>query len=272
MVRKYCFYFVFLSAAAVFFNACAGGKTGNVTEEDSLLVEDDSLAETSDSLILLEEQPVSVRADELFNDFFYNFISDVKFQRLRTDYPMKKHKGSIFGHFSTRDFFTVIFEHRKDLALLKDTTLRKVSVEWIYLDSLNVDRFNFWKVDGEWLLIDRTESSLVDSPNADFFRFYDRFVNDTIAQIDAIGDGVTFTVEAQEGDEEVDSIVTPDVWTEFMSDKPVLSPVLVNIDYGQKVEDGDNRDLLFQGFSNGVSIEFRFRREDGQWFLNAIEL
>lgn len=263
---------VLLATSAVLMVACAGGKTEQTEYVDTLLVDEDSLVEVSDTLQLIEEQPVSARADELFDDFFFNFISDVKFQHSRTDYPMKKHKGSIFDHFSTHDFFTVIYEHEDDLALLKDTTLKKVGVEWIYLDSMNVDRFNFRKIDGEWLLIDRTEYSFEDSPNADFFKFYERFVADTLTQVEAIGDGVAYTVEAQEGDEEVDSIVTPDMWTEFMSDKPLFSPVLVNIDYGQRIGNENTRNLLFQGFSNGVSIEFRFSCKDGLWFLDAIEL
>lgn len=260
--------FVVLTMSVV---ACSnGGGSSKETDEADSVVTDDTLE--MDSLILLDEQPVSVLADELFDDFFYNFISDVQFQRERTDYPMKKHKGSIFEHFSTQDFFSVIYEHDRDLALLKDTTLRKVGVEWIYLDSMVIDRFNFRKIDGEWLLVTRSEYAMDSTLNADFFDFYERFVNDTIYQKESLGDGVTFSIPASEGDDAIDSIVTAETWTDFCADKQLFNPVLVNIDYGQKLEADNKRDILFHGFSNGVSIEFRFEKEDKRWLLKSIEL
>lgn len=273
MLRRY---FLFELVALVWIvSACTGSNKADNADGgavDSLSLDSVYDVQESDSLILIEEEGVSVKADELFDDFFYNFVSDVKFQKSRTARAMRKKDETIFERFSSNEIFSVIYEHERDLELLKDTTLRHVGVAWISLDSLSAEVFKFSKRDGEWLLTDRTTEDLTESLDADFLNFYKGFVADTLMQIESIGDGVFFEVEAQEGYEEIDSMVKPEDWVEFCSDKPLFSPLLVSMDYGQKIDHATMRDILFRDFSSGISINYHFEKDDDKWFLKSIEI
>lgn len=260
-------------AITVVMMGCASPGTKADEDNDSIDIEIDSVADTlEDSLMLFEDEPVSKLADELFGDFFYNFISDIDFQHKRTGGHMKKHKGSIFDRFSTQDFFTVVFDRKSDLYLLKDTTLTSVGVEWIDLDSCVIDRYNFHKINSEWLLTDKKEYSVDESPCAEFYEFYKQFATDHDFQMSSLAENIDYLETAQEGEEAVSSVITHDDWAEFSMEMPTFSTTLVNIDYGQSMENANRKNLLFEGFSNGIYVEYRFFRTDDKWLLKEIEI
>ncbi len=259
---------------AVAIMGCANPATVKTEEEnDSIAADSDSVVDAlEESLLLFEDEPVSELADELFGDFFYNFISDIDFQHKRIGGHMKKQKGSIFDRFSTQDFFTVVYDRKSDLYLLKDTTLTSVGVEWIDLDSCTIDKYNFRKINSKWLLTDKKEYSVDESPCAEFYGFYKKFATDYDFQMSSLAENIDYLETAQEGEEAVNSIITHDDWPEFSMEMPTFSTTLVNIDYGQSMEDKHRKNLLFEGFSNGIYVEYRFFRTDDKWVLKEIEI
>lgn len=268
-----------LSATLLFCHLCIGliGCKGSVNNDasdtDSVQNEPDSIEEESiDTLILLPQQPVSKLADELFDDFFYNFISDVRFQHQRLGRTLSKNKGSIFERFSTQDFFTVMYDDKSDLSLLKDTTLTCVGVEWIQLDSMLIDRYNFRKLDGKWILTDKKIYSASESPCSDFLEFYYAFASDKNVQLESLANPVSYYVASYEDVEAEEGYISVDEWAEFSTEMPAFKTTLVSMDYGQRMSDPTSKRLLFQGFSNGVFVDYHFMHIDGHWVLQGIEL
>lgn len=241
------------------------------TDNDSLSV-DTTNTIIEDELNLFDDEPISKKADELFDDFFYNFITDNRFQSIRIDKALKKHKNDILEMFSNQDFFTVIYEDTKDLVLLKDTTLKNVTVEWIDLENEVEDKYNFRKINGEWILAGKSEGGLMYADNIDFYEFYKKFATDRDFQISSLAEEIRYHAEAQEGNEAVDTILTHKDWWEFSMEMPPFNPVIVNINYGQKLSGNNVRNLLFEGLCNGISVNYCFTKEDDSWILTDIEI
>lgn len=78
-------YFVVLAAALLVLASCVGGKSGSATTEevtDSATV-NDSLTAVDSLLAELDNLPMPKAADELFDDFLFNFAANRKLQMER---------------------------------------------------------------------------------------------------------------------------------------------------------------------------------------------
>lgn len=230
----------------------------------------------SDSLQLFEEEKISATADELFNDFFFSFISDKKFQKQRVGYKMKNQKAEIFERFSTEDYFNIIYDDDKDLSLIQDTSLLKVSVKWIDLENKNIDSYNFNKIDGLWILTDEKQDSVFYKMDSSFFDFYSKFTSNIDFQKESLSDTLNYkaTPETDEDDWEYGEI-TKDDWEEFSMEMPTLRPTVVLIDYGQKIDGHKNaKNVLFEAFSSGNAVIYRFDIDhaSNEWKLCEINL
>ena len=86
-------------------------------EEDTDSVEQ---VEEEDELQLFEEPPLPKAADELFDDFFFNFVSNPKFQTSRVVFPLNVSGGksdhslssaewSENDIFTSQEFYTTIY-------------------------------------------------------------------------------------------------------------------------------------------------------------------
>ena len=93
---------------------------------------------------LIEETPMPKAADELFDDFLFNFAASRKLQMERIHFPLavyrndklKKHiekRHWKMEHFFMRqDYYTLIFDNHKQMNLVKDTTIDHVVVEKVF--------------------------------------------------------------------------------------------------------------------------------------------
>ena len=125
--------------------ACQGNKNEKMTEQEPA-DSTDSLATSAAAMeAVLEANPLPKAADELFDDFFFNFIDNRKLQRERIRFPLPVEKGKQTellesGQWKTDRFFvnqgyyTLIFDNRKQMELMKDTAVAHVVVEKIFLD------------------------------------------------------------------------------------------------------------------------------------------
>lgn len=236
-------------------------------------------------LNLVEENVVPESADELFDDFFFNFISDSKYQTSRVHFPLEYKGGdekvSRDGwaereRFSSQEFYTIMFDREKDYSLMKDTTIRKVSVEWIHLEGEKVEKYNFKRVDSKWILTDAEIVPVSDTPYSGFVAFYRSFVADSTFQRESISPSLKLntpqvTEDEEELDEESETVLSADAWFEFKNEMPIPTDAIVNIDYGQKTSSPDHKTLLVEGPLNGLYIKYKFAVKDGKWELVEIE-
>lgn len=285
-------YFVlFLSSMLVLVSCGHGKKEMQLAEKEEL---DSIFNEPLDTLQLFEEAEPPKTVDELFTDFFFTFANDTRFQTQRIRFPLRvevdgeelrlsKNDWKVYNRFAQQDFFSVIYENEEDLALQQDTSISEVSVQWIYLQDGYVEKFNFKRIpQGQWVLFNIEKQDISDSPNGDFVQFYSEFVSDSVYQRSSLHVPVAF-VSSNEGDDEEDmmddeadmakpkSEITADDWFEMQAELPIPKEVLVNIDYGQKCSESPVKNVLMEGTSNSLFMNFKFEKTGDHWKLMQID-
>ena len=260
--------------------SCGGsehGVTGVIPESDTLYADSIEMLAKDDTLELFEEEVLPESADELFDDFFFNYASDATFRKSRTRcgeqvavdsaYADSVISGGAFRELSVRDFYTVIYEREDELAFQKDTSLTEVVVERVDLDSGAVEQFVFKRNNGMWIMCEVASVSVDDTPNADFMAFYSSFSADTIECLNSVAKPLRFVMSADDSDE--DEVVELELseWAELSSDLPLPSRELINVNYGQTCISNNNKLLLVVGVSNGLSLRYRFMKQGGKWML-----
>ncbi|MGM9706387.1 MAG: DUF4348 domain-containing protein [Prevotella sp.] len=260
--------------------ACQGNKNEKMTEQapaDST----DSLATSAAAMeAVLEANPLPKAADELFDDFFFNFIDNRKLQRERIRFPLPVEKGKQTellesGQWKTDRFFvnqgyyTLIFDNRKQMELMKDTAVAHVVVEKIFLDQKWVKQYVFEREQGLWMLTAIRHKHFSETANASFLAFYSRFATDTVFQIQSLHDPVTFTGPDPDDDfKQIEGVITPDTWLAFSPEMP--AGMIYNIIYGKDYVESRRKIFLIRGIANGLEIEMEFSRQAGNWKLTTL--
>ena len=216
-MRKYGLYLLLmlmLSGLGVFTTGCTDKKPSGA---DSTAVADTTPTDTlspEDSIIA--EQPMPKAADELFDDFFFNFAANRKLQRDRIDFPLKvfqdgklarsiqKNQWHMDHFFMRQDYYTLIFDSQKQTDLVKDTSVSHVVVEKISLRRKMVKRYVFDRVNGQFRMTSINIHAMSKNNNASFLQFYERFATDTAFQIRSMAKEVTFTSPNPDNDFAID--------------------------------------------------------------------
>lgn len=232
----------------------------------------------------VEEAPQPVGADELFDDFVFNYATDSLFQRQRTIFPLPyynvdtplKIEKKYWKHdplFAGQTFYTLLFDSEDDMDLVGDTTLSSVQVEWIFLKTRMVKRYYFERAKGMWMLeainLRKMEEDKEGDPS--FVSFYARFVVDSLYQREHISQPLQFiTIDPDDEFSILETTLDVDQWYVFRPTLP--ADRLSNINYGQKNEDSSSTKILkVNGLSNGYSNIFYFRKRKGEWELYKYE-
>ncbi len=249
----------------------------------SVIEKADSTELVEDTLELIEEEVLPETADELFNDFFFNFASDSKFQNERIKFPLKSHNGNEtmmlsredwnrFNRFSSQEYYAIIYEREQEMELQKDTSVNAVSIEWIYLHDECIERFNFRRTAGKWMLTDIENEVMTQTPNGNFLKFYTEFANDSISLHKVINFPLKFTsCPEDETEDTTEEYLSEDEWLTAKDELPIPRDIIVNIDYGQSSISLNRKVLLIEGLSNGLFVKFKFDKKNGQWRLIEIE-
>lgn len=267
--------------------SCVGGKKKvdpfeTLTKQiDSLNVQPDTAA--ADTLPKVEEV-IPATADESFADFFYNFASDAKFQRKRIVSPISSYKGDKVVRitreewqydpmFSREQVYTVLFDREEDMEMDKDTAVKSVQVDWIFLREHRVKRYYFQRVKNSWYLeaINKEKLAHSSSEGEDFFDFYTRFANDSVFQNERLCEPLSFvTVDPEDEFQILETTLEEGQWSAFRP--PLLKEKLTNVHYGQRETTASNTKIIeFKGFGNGFCNTLYFERRNGVWKLRKFE-
>ncbi|MBM6661927.1 DUF4348 domain-containing protein [Marseilla massiliensis] len=260
--------------------SCKGNKTAKDADEvvpdssDSFVV-DTVPVDTMEQLI--SETPMPKAADELFDDFFFNFAANRKLQMGRIKFPLPVIKGDQtdyiqkedwrMDHFFMRQgYYTLIFDNMKQMAVVKDTSIDHVVVEKVFFPKKQVKQYVFDRVGGLWMLCSIHYKPLYENTNASFLKFYQRFSRDSAFQIASLKDPVKFTGPDPDDDfSQIEGVITADTWPAFASEMP--SKMIYNIIYGQTYTESDHKIFVIRGISNGLEVEMTFERKGGKWLL-----
>lgn len=265
-------------AVCLLLTACRESKreeqdSTNAELADSIDSKNELKAETSDN------EPMPAAADELFDDFFFNYASDRRQQQERTLFPLpimegqdttylKKRQWKMEAFFMKQDAYTVIFDSPQQIALLSDTTVANTIVERFDLDASRVEQYFFSREQGHWMLHAIRRQPLHDNPNAQFLRFYRQFTSDSVYQRHSLAEQIEFSGPDPDDDfSTIDGMITPDFWEAFRPDLP--QHILYNIVYAHQDPAALQKVFLLRGIANGLEVEMTFRFR-GRWRLTKL--
>lgn len=272
------------------FSSC---QTGKKTSDESSEVSGEGITVpfTSEDSVQTEVAPVLVidtipiSADNSFDDFFYNFISDSTFQRKRIDFPLYQYKENNTQKITAQQWkfdpifvdipiYTVIYDRLEDLEQEKASTSETVQVEWIYLKKKQMKQYTFHRKKGVWYLesIQTVATSKGNEGDGeDFLDFYIRFASDSVFQAERLAHKVKYVTTNP--DDEFDILETTLLDGQWFAFKPPISPdILTNIRYGQPNDFSSKEKIIeFKGMGNGFNNLLKFEKVRGIWKLVRFE-
>ena len=267
-------------ALAMLMFSCKGKQMDVAAEEASAdtvdsTVQDDLDADTLEQLIA--ETPMPQAADELFDDFLFNFAANRNLQMERVAYPLTtirngdttfvdKGGWKMERFFMRQDFYTVLFDNEQQMELVRDTSVSEATVEKIYFNTGAVMQYQFKRVKGAWMLLEIKTEPIAANHNASFLEFYHQFVTDSLFQTESIGQTVQFVGPDPDDDfARMEGILTPDTWPAFAPELP--DRMIYNVVYGKATRDSKQKIFVMRGIANGLEVEMTFRCEDDRWQL-----
>lgn len=281
-LKSYTFCMVF--TAALLLVGCKNGRPASPFSDG----EERSSAELQDSSSVFfgedlsetaEDVPMPLAADELFDDFFFNFAGNSRLQRQRILFPLKvtdgdgnimhlqRNEWKTDPFFMEQDFYTLIFDTPLQAEAAKDTSIVHAVVERINLDADFVSQYVFDRQQGRWFLTTIHHEPLAVNHNASFLEFYQHFSTDSLFQVNSLNPLINFT--ATDPDDEFNTItgtMVPSQWEAF---RPSVIPsgTIYNIVYGNLLPEGSEKLFVIHGIANEMEAQMTFRRRHSGWKL-----
>lgn len=291
-MRNFCFLFVLLMVvgiATLSMSGCKDAKKDLDALADSLALTD-TLANDTDSVAddtplsemekLMGEKPMPEAADELFDDFFFNFSNNRKVQRERILWPLvtivngvrkttEENKWQMERFYSTDGFYVMLLDDVKQTKLAKDTALNNAVVKHVNIPRNSLENFTFNRINGQWMMTEMEKEPLSESRNAAFLRFYQKFATDSVYCYESLAENISFTGPDEE-DENV--TITRDISAdEYGYWAPELMTDFYTVSYGQKDESSNNKVFIMRQPSSSQECRMYFRRQGSQWKLYKLE-
>lgn len=285
-MKKLCFISVLLALLTVVCFSSVGCTGKKPASDADTLASDTTVADTQamDSTEkLIEETPMPKAADELFDDFVFNFAANRKLQLNRVHFPLpvyrnekvvktidKKH-WKMEHFFMRQDYYTLIFDNQKQMNLVKDTTIDHVVVEKVFYHKKTVQQFLFNRINGQWMMTSINYKPMYSNKNASFLKFYGKFATDSTFQAEHLHNPVKFVGPDPDDDfSTMTGDIEPETWPAFAPKLP--SSMIYNIIYGQKYNESNQKIFVIRGIANGLETELTFKRIGGKWMLTKLNM
>ena len=274
--------------AALFFisllTGCGGNKSGQGGDDvaaDSTAIADSTAA---DSIVSANDPyadiPMPKAADELFDDFFFNFAANKNLQRERIMFPLKKINGQKVEliekkqwkterYFMRQDYYTLLFNSERQMEVVKDTSINHAVVEMIYFNTGAVTQHIFDRMRGTWMLTSIQTIPISSSVNSSFLDFYHHFATDSVFQTESLFENIQFVGPDPDDDfSQMEGVISPDTWEAFAPELP--KKMIYNIIYGQPRREGNSMIFVLRGIANGMEMQLTFKRSGGKWKLQKM--
>lgn len=228
---------------------------------------------------LISQAPMPKTADELFDDFVFNFAANRRLQLKRIAFPLPVYRNGKLekkiekGHwrmehfFMRQDYYTLILDNERQVKLAKDTSIDHVVVEKIFFHLKTVQQFLFNRIQGKWMLTSVNYKPMYQNDNASFLKFYQRFAVDSAFQMRSMADEVKFSgPDPTNENANMTGIIMPQQWPDF---KPGILPsgTIYNIIYGQTYKETNYKVFMIRGIANSNEVVYVFRRFGKRWKL-----
>lgn len=269
---------------ATVFSACKGKQ--EMTVEDNGAAEDTT---SVDSIAVAQEEEPTVdvavpdppkKADELFDDFAFAFMKNVKFQKSRINFPLpyvldgntkeiSEKQWKYDSMYSRYEMYTLIFDNPKADKAAKDTKIDRVVVEELDLSTQRAKSYDFQRIEGEWKLTSLNDGAMTESANSDFYTFYHQFATDEEYRKDHIAQQLKFITFDDDEFKMKETFITPEEYEECSPELPQSK--ITNILYGQTFKNSNLRILSLRASASGMECQMEFRKSGGEWKLTRLE-
>ena len=262
---------------------CSDKKPAQVHDSTSVdsVVADTQTVDSTEKLI--EETPMPKAADELFDDFVFNFAANRKLQMKRVHFPLPvyhndklvksigKRAWKMEHFFMHHDYYTLIFDNQKQMNLVKDTAIDHVVVEKVFYAKKKVQQFLFNRINGEWMMTSINYKPMYSNMNASFLKFYGHFATDSAFQAKHLHNPVKFVGPDPDDDfSTMSGDIEPETWPAFAPQLP--HGMIYNIIYGQKYAESNQKIFVIRGIANGMETILTFKRIHGKWMLIKLNM
>lgn len=262
---------------------CSDKKPAQVHDSTSVdsVVADTQTVDSTEKLI--EETPMPKAADELFDDFVFNFAANRKLQMKRVHFPLPvyhndklvksigKRAWKMEHFFMHQDYYTLIFDNQKQMNLVKDTAIDHVVVEKVFYAKKKVQQFLFNRINGEWMMTSINYKPMYSNMNASFLKFYGHFATDSAFQAKHLHNPVKFVGPDPDDDfSTMSGDIEPETWPAFAPQLP--HGMIYNIIYGQKYAESNQKIFVIRGIANGMETILTFKRVHGKWMLIKLNM
>ena len=262
---------------------CSDKKPAQVHDSTSVdsVVADTQTVDSTEKLI--EETPMPKAADELFDDFVFNFAANRKLQMKRVHFPLpvyhndklvksiEKRAWKMEHFFMHQDYYTLIFDNQKQMNLVKDTAIDHVVVEKVFYAKKKVQQFLFNRINGEWMMTSINYKPMYTNMNASFLKFYGHFATDSAFQAKHLHNPVKFVGPDPDDDfSTMSGDIEPETWPAFAPQLP--HGMIYNIIYGQKYAESNQKIFVIRGIANGMETILTFKRVHGKWMLTKLNM
>lgn len=277
-------FLIAIFASVVLMFSCKGNSTSGGSSVDTVPPDTDSVTQDTipvDTLEkLISEAPMPKAADELFDDFFFNFAGNRGLQARRIKFPLiveqdnrvdtiRKENWKTEHFFMRQGYYTLIFDSHKQMEAGKDTSVTHVVVEKIFFDAEMVKQYVFDRERGLWMMTSVRYIPLDETTNASFLKFYQQFASDSLFQAQSLSDIVQFSGPDPDDDfGQMEGLLTPETWPAFAPQLP--ADMIYNILYGPIHSEGHQKIFVIRGISNGLEMELTFRRRSDKWVLTKL--
>ena len=276
--------FIAVLALLAVLGACTGNKSHTSQNEAATALPADSVGEDStaedEQERLITDTPMPRAADELFDDFLFNFCANKQLQMERIAYPLpvtrngkteelERGQWKMEHFFMRQGYYTLLFDSRAQMALMNDTSVSRAMVERIYFNTNAVQQYQFRRIRGAWMLMDVKTEPISANRNASFLEFYHQFVTDTLFQTNSLNENVIFVGPDPDDDfAQMEGVITPDTWPAFAPELP--DRMIYNIVYGEPQKPTGEKIFVLRGIANGLELEMTFKTVDGRWKLTKL--
>ena len=262
---------------------CSDKKPAQVHDSTSVdsVIADTQTVDSTEKLI--EETPMPKAADELFDDFVFNFAANRKLQMKRVHFPLPvyhndklvksigKRAWKMEHFFMHQDYYTLIFDNQKQMNLVKDTAINHVVVEKVFYAKKTVQQFLFNRINGEWMMTSINYKPMYSNMNASFLKFYGHFATDSTFQAEHLHNPVKFVGPDPDDDfSTMSGDIEPETWPAFAPQLP--HGMIYNIIYGQKYAESNQKIFVIRGIANGMETILTFKRVHGKWILTKLNM
>ena len=262
---------------------CSDKKPAQVHDSTSVdsVVADTQTVDSTEKLI--EETPMPKAADELFDDFVFNFAANRKLQMKRVHFPLPvyhndklvksigKRAWKMEHFFMHQDYYTLIFDNQKQMNLVKDTAIDHVVIEKVFYAKKTVQQFLFNRINGEWMMTSINYKPMYSNMNASFLKFYGHFATDSTFQAEHLHNPVKFVGPDPDDDfSTMSGDIEPETWPAFAPQLP--HGMIYNIIYGQKYAESNQKIFVIRGIANGMETILTFKRIHGKWMLIKLNM